>query len=63
MQSRISIMKKTLSRIIVAAACTLAITAVTLKPITVNNASVTNKRPGYAATYGLPSKSSPIIYN
>lgn len=56
-------MKKTLSRIIVAAACTLAITAVTLKPITVNNASVTNKRPGYAATYGLPSKSSPIIYN
>lgn len=56
-------MKKILSRIIVTATCTLAITAVTLKPITVNNASITNKRPCYTTTYGLPSNSAPIIYN
>ena len=55
-------MKKIFSRLAVVSACALAITAVTLKPVTVNNVGVNVKRPSCVTVYGLPSSSAPIIY-
>ncbi len=52
-------MKKIFSRLAVVSACALAITAVTLKPVTVNNPYCFSNS---TIVRGMPYNNTPIIY-